>query len=94
MRQRIIHFENMGSDPGKSQNFYADLFAWKLGDPAPDLGNYAMVDIQAAGLSGGIASERPGGKVTSPPMTIPGTAISPAQFIDPDGNLIGLVKGM
>jgi uncharacterized protein len=119
MSNAIIHFEIMGTDPSKSQKFYADMFGWKLGDPAPELGNYAMVDGASAGLSGGIGSEGPGGrirttfyvdvpdlqaaldravelggKVASPPMTIPGTAISLAQFTDPDGNLIGLVRGM
>ena len=119
MSNGIIHFEIMGSDAAKSQKFYADMFGWKLGDPAPDLGNYAMVDGTSAGLSGGIGSEGPGGrmrttfyvdvpdlqaaldratqlggKISSPPMTIPGTNISLAQFTDPDGNLVGLVKGM
>ena len=119
MSQKIIHFEIMGTDPTKSQKFYADLFGWKLGNPAPELGNYAMVDGSSAGLSGGIGSEGPGGrlrttfyvdvpdlqaaldravqlggKVASPPMEIPGTGISLAQFTDPDGNLVGLVKGM
>jgi predicted enzyme related to lactoylglutathione lyase len=39
MSNRVIHFEIMGSDAAKSQKFYADMFGWKLGDPAPDLGN-------------------------------------------------------
>src|SRR5260370_36495260 len=34
-----------------------------------------------------------GGKVASPPMTIPGTSISLAQFTDPEGKLAGLGKG-
>ena len=75
--------------------------------------------VATAGLSGGIGSEGPGGRVrttfyvdmpdlqvaldratqlggklASAPMTIPGTSISLAQFTDPDGNLVGLVKGM
>jgi predicted enzyme related to lactoylglutathione lyase len=119
MSNPIVHFEIMGSDPGKSQQFYSALFGWSLGAPAPELGGYAMVDGQTAGLSGGIGSEGPGGRLrttfyvgvddlqaaldravelggtmTSPPMEIPGTSISLAQFTDPDGNLIGLVKGM
>jgi catechol 2,3-dioxygenase-like lactoylglutathione lyase family enzyme len=51
MSHSIIHFEIMGTDPSKSQKFYADMFGWKLGDPAPELGNYAMVDGASAGLS-------------------------------------------
>ena len=119
MSQPIVHFEIMGADHGKSQKFYADMFGWKMGDPAPEMGGYAMVDGPSAGLGGGIGSEGPGGrirttfyvdvpdlqaaldravqlggKVASAPMPIPGTAISLAQFTDPDGNLVGLVKGM
>ena len=119
MSNRIIHFKIMGSEAGKSQKFYADMFGWTLGEPAPELGNYAMVNSSSAGLGGGIGSEGPGGrvrttfyvdvpdlqaaldratqlggKVASPPMTIPGTSISLAQFTDPDGNLVGLVKGV
>ena len=119
MGQSIVHFEIMGTDPGKSQKFYAEMFGWKLGDPQPELGNYAMVDRASSGVSGGIGSEGPGGrvrttvyvdvpdlqaaldravqlggKVASPPMSIPGTSISLAQFTDPDGNLLGLVKSM
>lgn len=33
-----------------------------------------------------------GGRIVMPPMEIPG-AVTLAQFADPDGNLIGLVKG-
>ena len=106
MSNRIIHFEIMGSDAGKSQKFYADMFGWKLGEPAPELGNYAMADSSTAGLSGGIGCEGPGGRVRTtfyvdvPDLqaaldrAIPGTSISLAQFTDPDGNLVGLVKGM
>jgi len=59
MSNRIIHFEIMGSDAGKSQKFYADMFGWQLGEPTPELGNYAMADSSSAGLSGGIGSEGP-----------------------------------
>ena len=81
MTNRIIHFEIMGSDATQSQTFYSAMFGWKLCDPAPELGNYAMVDGASAVLSGGIGCEGPGGR-------------SLAQFTDPDGNLVGLVKGM
>jgi predicted enzyme related to lactoylglutathione lyase len=119
MASPIRHFEIMGTDPAKLQQFYASLFGWNLGAPAPELGGYAMVEPQSAGLSGGIGSEGPGGRIrvtlyvevpdlqaaldravelgghiSSPPMTIPGTSISIAQFTDPDGNLVGLSKGM
>src|SRR5579859_1245950 len=119
MSQPIIHIEIMGTDPAKSQKFYAGLFGWEIGEPAPQLGGYAMAEPTSAGLSCGIGSEGPGGrirttfhvevpdlqaaldravelggKVLSQPSAIPGTSISLAQFADPDGNTVGLVKGM
>ena len=51
MSHSIMHFEIMGTDPSKSQKFYTDMFGWKLGDPAPELSNYVMVDGASAGLS-------------------------------------------
>ncbi len=119
MGQPVVHFEIMGRDPARSQRFYADLFGWALGAPAPEQGGYAMVDRASAGIGGGIGSEGPGGRlrttiyvevpdlqaaldravqlggeVAMPPMTVPGTSVSLAQFTDPDGNLVGLVTGM
>jgi hypothetical protein len=35
-----------------------------------------------------------GGKVLMPPMEIPGGGVTLAAFADPDGNMIGLTKGM
>lgn len=35
-----------------------------------------------------------GGKTVNPPMEVPGSGISLAHFTDPEGHLIGLVKGM
>ena len=35
-----------------------------------------------------------GGKVLMPPMEIPGGNVTLAAFADPDGNMIGLTKGM
>lgn len=39
-------------------------------------------------------AEQLGGKTVMPPAEIPGANMSLAQFIDPDGRLIGLIKGM
>ncbi|HYY88562.1 MAG TPA: VOC family protein [Chloroflexota bacterium] len=116
MSQPIVHFEIMGKDAVRLRKFYADLFSWKIGDPMPDMGMYAMVDASSSGVAGGIGQEQDGstrvtvyvqvpdlqatldqavelgGKVVMPPMDIPGV-VSLAQFADPDGNIIGLVKG-
>ena len=50
MGRPIVHFEIMGNDAVRLQRFYAELFDWKIGEPA-------------------------------------------AMLADPDGNLMGLVKG-
>jgi predicted enzyme related to lactoylglutathione lyase len=50
---------------------------------------YVQVDDLQAHLD---AAERLGGRVVMPVTEIPGT-VTLAQFADPDGNVIGLVKG-
>ena len=45
-------FEVLGSDPGRTQRFYADLFGWTVGNEG-----YAMVDTGAGrGIQGGLGS--------------------------------------
>ena len=45
-------FEVLGSDAGRTQRFYADLFGWTVG-----AGDYAMVDTGAGyGIQGGLGS--------------------------------------
>jgi predicted enzyme related to lactoylglutathione lyase len=116
MGQPIVHFEIMGSNPIKLQQFYAELFGWKIGEPAAEMGFYGLVDAQSSGLAGGIGQEpggasrviiyvqvpdlqatldqavARGGKVVMPPTEIPGV-VTLAQFSDPSGNVVGLVKG-
>jgi uncharacterized protein len=62
--------------------------------PSPD-GNkhltwYVQVDDLQAALD---KAEQLGGKTVMPPMDVPGGP-SIAQFTDPAGNVVGLVKGM
>jgi uncharacterized protein len=116
MGQPIVHFEIIGTDATKLQAFYRELFAWQIGEPAPEFGQYALVDGGSSGLAGGIGQSQDGkpqvtvyvqvpdlqatldravaggGKVVMPPMEIPGV-VTMAQFADPDGNVIGLIKG-
>jgi predicted enzyme related to lactoylglutathione lyase len=112
----IVHFEVIGKSAPAARKFYGELFGWKIGEPMPDMGNYALVDGDTSGVAGGIGEEPDGstrvtvyvqvpdlsatldravamgGKVVMPPMEIPGV-VSLAQLSDPDGNVIGLVKG-
>jgi len=61
MGQPIVHFEIMGSDAKRLQQFYADLFAWRI-RPAggPETGFYGMIDGGSSGLAGGIGQEPSG----------------------------------
>jgi predicted enzyme related to lactoylglutathione lyase len=51
---------------------------------------YVQVDDLQAALD---RAEKLGGKTVAPPMDVPGGP-SIAQFSDPEGHVIGLVKGM
>jgi predicted enzyme related to lactoylglutathione lyase len=56
----IVHFEIMGKDAVKLQQFYAELFDWKIADPIPDMGMYGPVDAASSGLPGGIGQDPTG----------------------------------
>jgi uncharacterized protein len=111
----VIHFEVLGKDGTELQNFYRDLFDWKIDASNPM--KYGIVEAGEGGIGGGVASspdgstsvtfyvqvddlqaalekaEKLGGKTAMPPMDVPGGP-SIAQFDDPDGNRVGLVKSM
>jgi predicted enzyme related to lactoylglutathione lyase len=114
MANKVVHFEVIGKDGKKLQEFYAQLFGWKIDANNPM--NYGMVPAEDAGVGGGIASamdggggyvtvyvevddlaaalkqaEGLGGKTTMPPMAVPGGP-EIAQFADPEGHVVGLVK--
>ena len=59
-------------------------------DDAPMVTVYVQVDDLAAALK---KAEGLGATTVVPPMDVPGGP-SIAQFKDPDGNVVGLVKGM
>ena len=58
MAQKIVHFEIIGKDGKKLQEFYSKLFDWKVDANNPM--NYGMVGGDEAGLGGGIASAMDG----------------------------------
>ncbi len=61
--------------------------------PGPGYGRvtfYVETDDVQATLDTAVAN---GGKVIMPPMQIPGEGMM-AQFADPEGNIVGLFKGM
>jgi hypothetical protein len=113
----VVFFEIVGKDSKKLQDFYAQLFGWKIDANNPM--SYGMVEPGVGGpeegVGGGIAqaadgqprvsvyvqvidlnetlkqAESMGGKTVLPPMDVPGGPTI-AQFSDPEGNVIGLVK--
>jgi predicted enzyme related to lactoylglutathione lyase len=115
MANPVVHFEVIGADGAKLQQFYTQLFDWKLNVVEP--GNYGLLERGDGGIGGGIAAsddsnargvtiyvqvedlqaaldkaERLGGRTVVPPTEIP-DMVTFAQFVDPEGNRIGLIKG-
>lgn len=116
MAAKVVHFEVLGKDAKKLQNFYGALFNWKINANNPM--NYGLVEARGAGsIGGGIGAgdegasghvtfyvevddlaaylkkaEKLGGKTVVPPTEIP-NMVTFALFQDPEGNVIGLIKG-
>lgn len=118
----VVHFEVIGKDGKKLQNFYSKLFDWKIDANNPM--NYGMVTAAGQGtepgkgsIGGGVGAGQPGqpayvtfyvqvpdlaaslkkaeslgGTTVMPPTEIP-NVVTFALFKDPEGNLIGMVKG-
>jgi hypothetical protein len=59
MGKKVVHFEVIGKDGKKLQDFYGKLFDWKIDANNPM--NYGMVPAEDAGLGGGVASGMDGG---------------------------------
>lgn len=117
MGSPVIHFEVTGKDAARLQEFYGQLFGWKINTDNPT--NYGIVDTGGeGGIGGGIGgspdggnghvtfyvavddpraalakAEGLGGRTIMGPEEIPGGPTI-ALFTDPEGHVIGLVKGM
>ena len=64
MPNPIVHFEIMGSDSAKTQQFYTDLFGWTISSDNP--ANYGLAitqDDDDPGINGGIGGADQGGGV-------------------------------
>jgi predicted enzyme related to lactoylglutathione lyase len=55
---KVMHFEVLGTDAKKLQDFYSSLFGWKVDANNPM--NYGVVDPGDSGLGGGIAAGQDG----------------------------------
>jgi predicted enzyme related to lactoylglutathione lyase len=71
MGHKIVHFEIMGKDAVRLQKFYAELFDWKIGEPAAEMGFYGLVDADSSGLPGGIGQDPTGTPRTTIYVQVP-----------------------
>jgi uncharacterized protein len=61
MGQPVVHFEIIGRDPQKLQDYYAGMFGWEISQPGEPVGmNYGIVqregntNADGAGIGGGV----------------------------------------
>ena len=59
MGKKVVHFEVIGKDGKRLQDFYAKLFDWTIDANNPM--NYGMVPPEDSGLGGGIGAGQDGG---------------------------------
>ena len=62
MANKVVHFEVLGRDGQKLQQFYASLFGWKVDASNPK--QYGLVTGEDAGIGGGIATSQGAPMVT------------------------------
>jgi uncharacterized protein len=112
MANPVVHFEVIGKDGKKLQDFYSGVFGWKISAENPM--NYGIIEAQGSGIGGGVSGEGSqsyvtfyievddpqayldkvvarGGQVVMPVTDVPGM-VTMAQFEDPEGHLIGIIK--
>lgn len=115
MPNPVVHFEIVGQDAKRLQDFYSEIFGWQI--RVNEATGYGIVKAQEGkGIGGGILAsgdspfritvyiqvddlqayldrvEALGGRTIHPVTAMPGS-ITYALFEDPDGHVIGLVKG-
>jgi predicted enzyme related to lactoylglutathione lyase len=60
MGNPVVHFEVVGSDGAKLQDFYGKLFDWKINAANPM--NYGIVDNSGEGINGGVGQAPDGSR--------------------------------
>ncbi len=63
MGNKVVHFEVLGKDGKKLQDFYSQLFGWSIDANNPM--SYGMVSDADAGIGGGIAASQDGAGVVT-----------------------------
>src|SRR4051794_27200639 len=64
MPNPVVHFEVMGKDSIKLQQFYSGLFDWKIQNMA-EMGNYGMVEAADGHIGGGIGASSDGSSLVT-----------------------------
>ncbi len=59
----VIHFEIMGTDAAKLQEFYRELFEWDIDSNNPM--NYGLVKAEEGGIGGGVGSTPQGNRIVT-----------------------------
>jgi predicted enzyme related to lactoylglutathione lyase len=109
----VVHWEVQARDPAKQQQFFGELFGWKVDANNPM--SYGMVAAGSKdGIAGGIGGTMDTSRVTfyvqvssiddtlAKAQTLGAKTVMPrtdigmvvmAQFVDLEGNVIGLIEG-
>lgn len=58
MGEKVVHFEILGKDGKRLQDFYGSLFGWKVDASNPM--RYGLVNAADAGVGGGVAGSQDG----------------------------------
>ena len=54
MGNPVVHFEIAGPDGPALNQFYSDLFGWKIDVQGEEMGNYGIVPANEGGIGGGL----------------------------------------
>ena len=65
MGSPVMHFEIGGPDGPALQQFYRDLFGWKVDVQSAEMGNYGLVSANEGGIGGGLLPTTDGMPVRS-----------------------------
>ena len=69
MGQPVVHFEIMGTDAAKLQDYYRQLFDWEIDANNPM--NYGLVKAEEGGIGGGVGATPMGNKIVTIYVGVP-----------------------
>ena len=69
MGDRVVHFEILGKDGKKLQDFYGSLFGWKVDASNPM--QYGLVNAGDAGVGGGVSNSQDGSSLVTVYVEVP-----------------------